>query len=104
MTLTGEQKSWPACPGPPVQKPACLLEEHATLSACEEGAGGGGEEQHREGAFESNGTVMFEEGIRMGHLYDFGFEFVRNYVSSFWILWDEATSGADTNKNWRQAT
>jgi hypothetical protein len=47
-----------------------------------------GKNNTREGIFETNGRARFGDGIRMGHLYDFGFDVVRKYVSSFWIPWD----------------
>lgn len=41
------------------------------------------------GIFETNGAVRFDVGIRMGRLYDFCFDVIRVYASSFWILWHE---------------
>ena len=50
-----------------------------------------GKKNIQEGIFEINGKVRFEGGVRMGYLYDLGFEVVRKPpASSFWIRWDEA--------------
>lgn len=54
-----------------------------------------GKESSARGIFETNGTVgPFEDGIRMGTLYDLGIEVVRRHVSTFWILWDGVEDGA----------
>ncbi|KAB5582532.1 hypothetical protein GE09DRAFT_1049533 [Coniochaeta sp. 2T2.1] len=47
------------------------------------------------GIRETNGTAQFDEGIRMGTLYDFGIDVVRKFSSSFWILWDEEGTERD---------
>ncbi|KAJ9132396.1 hypothetical protein NKR19_g9328 [Coniochaeta hoffmannii] len=49
------------------------------------------------GIFESNGTARFDDAIRMGRLYDFGFQVLRQYVSTIWIQWDE-THGEEGDK------
>ena len=51
-----------------------------------------GKKNIKEGIFELKGTVGVQDGVRMGSLYDFGFDSVRKHVSTFWIQWNEATT------------
>lgn len=59
----------------PVQPPAKTLEV-VTLS------------YHEDQQFESKGEMQFEDGVRIGTLYDLGYQTVWQPISSFWISWD----------------
>lgn len=48
-----------------------------------------GKNNTKRGIFETNGRVRFEQGVRMGTLYDHVFATLRKYASSFWLEWDE---------------
>jgi hypothetical protein len=59
-----------------------------------------GKKNIREGVFEINGVKRFEDGIRMGTIYDLGMDACWVYVGSFWLQWDvpaekERNEGAD---------
>jgi hypothetical protein len=58
----------------PVQPPAKILEV-VKLS------------YHEDQQYGNKGEVRFEHGVRMGTLYDLGYQTLRQPISSFWISW-----------------